>query len=92
METTALDRSTQITERERPESCSWPHPESQVYAELELYVEENNGVLERLTKKEFMSRPVLMCDGEMSHMIAERIFEDWVDKKINGLLREDPGF
>jgi len=59
-----------------------------MYGVLQKYV-EHKGSIFAVHKKEFLE---LFGNGEVERELAEMLFDDWKQKRLKSMLREDPGF
>lgn len=69
------------------EDCDEDH----IYEALKKYfIHECHGKLNKICRDEFLFR--FYPSGEVPAKLAEKIFDDWLEKKLNAKLRQDPGF
>merc|ERR1712129_470598 len=63
-----------------------------IYTELRHYWKnELSEDFCRLSRREFLDR-FYTTQSESIHLLASAIYDDWMNKKIKSMVREDPGF
>merc|ERR1711971_404100 len=61
---------------------------SRVYEELRKHLKQKGSIF-AVKREEFLQA---FQHGDVWREFAELVFDDWKQKKLKGMLREDPGF